>query len=75
LNLGELPDVARPTRSGMEKYEAALFETLERLRFVRQLLDEPVTHVEWTSLQNWQGRPAPSLEGSIPSPRHQGFPC
>lgn len=43
--------MARPTRSDMEKYETVLTEIGERLRLVRQLLDQPVAQVEWIAVE------------------------
>jgi hypothetical protein len=43
--------MARPTRTDMKTYEAVLTEIGERLRLVRQLLDQPVTQVEWIAIE------------------------
>jgi hypothetical protein len=43
--------MARPTRSDMQKYENVLTEVGERLRLVRQLLDEPVVQAEWIAVE------------------------
>jgi len=51
LNLQDLLDMARPTRSDMEKYETVLTEIGERLRLVGQLLGQPVTQVEWIAVE------------------------
>jgi hypothetical protein len=46
-----LTDMARPTPSDMQKYETLLTEIGERLRLARQLLDQPVTQVEWIAVE------------------------
>lgn len=44
-------DMARPNHSDMHTYETVLTEIGERLRLVRQLLDQPVTQVEWIAVE------------------------
>jgi hypothetical protein len=43
--------MGRPTRSDMQKYETVLTDIGERLRLVRQLLDQPVAQVEWIAVE------------------------
>lgn len=43
--------MARPSRTDMQKYETVLTEIGERLRLVRQLLDQPVTQVGWLAVE------------------------
>jgi hypothetical protein len=43
--------MARPTPSDLERYETVLRQLGERLRLVRQLLDQPVTQLEWIAVE------------------------
>lgn len=51
LDLDDLHEMARPTPSDLEKYETVLRELGERLRLVRQLLDQPVKQLEWIAIE------------------------